>query len=338
MRLTSVVFDRLVDGFLATFNLSEDSSDFASASPEVIGGLLDPIVQIVGDKKKYTAKFTPNANALQGSITVRANSFSGVANNWNTIPVTQTVVLGQTTTITFSSTGYDVGDVVSITVDTVRYEHTVVASATTSQAIYSALLQTPVSGISLANSLVNKGVTWSSRLTVNHEAVLTSFFGVANTFSITSNLINVLGVGTYRLTFPKPIGECDYLTRMYCIILGNSYEYRSYVNIGGHEQMVLLLSGMTTNLSAYGFTTKFDADLYFLDITIRSATEIISSELYGRLNQTTPGYNSSSYDTAVPTFSVTTSFVYAGPQQTVPVVTTINGPPPPPPESWWGDY
>ncbi len=96
---------------------------------------------------------------------------------------------GQVTKVTFAS-GYDAGDVVSLTVDGVTYSHTVVAGALTAENVYDALKDVSVDGVvTLAASLIAKGVTWADNLTSN-AVTLTGNAGTANAFEVTAAVDN----------------------------------------------------------------------------------------------------------------------------------------------------
>ncbi|UAJ73308.1 Ig-like domain-containing protein [Synechocystis sp. PCC 7339] len=90
----------------------------------------------------------------------------------------------QVTRVTFSPS-YDVGDIVSITVDGFTYSHTVVSGNTSAEAVYDALKAVTVGGITLANRLISKGVSWPANLTSN-AVILTSNPGAANAFTLTT--------------------------------------------------------------------------------------------------------------------------------------------------------
>ncbi|MBE9204852.1 DUF4347 domain-containing protein, partial [Synechocystis salina LEGE 06099] len=94
----------------------------------------------------------------------------------------------QITTVTFSSS-YDVGDIVSITVDGFTYSHTVTSGNTSAEAVYDALKAVTVGGITLANRLISKGVSWPANLTSN-AVTLTSNPGATNAFTLTTAITN----------------------------------------------------------------------------------------------------------------------------------------------------
>lgn len=109
---------------------------------------------------------------------------------------------GQVTKITFSA-NYDAGDVVQITVNGVIYSHTVASTGRTAEAVYDALKQVSVGGVTLAASLAAHGVTWPDDLTGN-AVTLSSAAGTANAFTVSALVDNSNDVGlpwTYRVDF-----------------------------------------------------------------------------------------------------------------------------------------
>ncbi|MGF9562975.1 VCBS domain-containing protein [Neorhizobium sp. JUb45] len=115
-------------------------------------------------------------------------------NAQNNILVAVAKPTGQETTITFASK-YDIGDVVSITVDGKTYSHTVVNGGTSPEAVYDALKSKTFQSVSLANSLTAKGVSWPADLTGN-TVTLSGNDGAANAFVVAASVDNSNDVGT----------------------------------------------------------------------------------------------------------------------------------------------
>ncbi len=108
----------------------------------------------------------------------------------------------QQTTIGFNSGGYDVGDVVSLTVDGHTYSYTVESGHTSAEQVYDALKSVSVNGVTLAHSLDADGVSWANNLTSN--AVTLTGAPDAD-FSVTSGITNVAQLHTYAIDFKDNI-------------------------------------------------------------------------------------------------------------------------------------
>jgi T1SS-143 domain-containing protein len=137
-----------------------------------------------------------------GSVTVSQDTIGELdGTNGNDIIVAGPVVEAkpQITTIGFNAGGYDAGDVVSITVDGVRYSHTVQANARSAENVYDALKAVSVGGVTLAASLEAKGVEWSTNLTGN-SVTLTSDPGAENGFTISADVNNDSDAGRPWIT------------------------------------------------------------------------------------------------------------------------------------------
>ncbi|MGF0538175.1 DUF5801 repeats-in-toxin domain-containing protein, partial [Agrobacterium sp. ES01] len=141
----------------------------------------------------FAATITGQSGYLFAREIVQTQTGSNPSNQGNLSVDTSQAAVGdpgepQTTTLRFASS-YDAGDVVSVTVDGVVYSHTVLASARTGENVYDALKDVSVSGVTLAESLEDKGVEWADNLSGN-AVTLVSDPGSANGFSISAETDN----------------------------------------------------------------------------------------------------------------------------------------------------
>jgi hypothetical protein len=194
--------------------------------------------------------------------------------------------VAQSTRISFASS-YDVGDVVTLTVDGVAFSHTVVTGKTSGEDVYDALKAVNVGGITLANALTNKGVTWAANLTSN-EVTLTGSAGAANAFTVTSGITNISGVN-----WVKTVDFEDVVTGF----PGNSATETITINIGG------------TNVSASSREAGTNTDGFFTNPKFEQTGTFLANKI------TTGGYGvSATFDTDSNTFILTseTDIAYSG--------------------------
>ena len=186
-----------------------------------------------------------------------------------------TPATSQVTTLTFNPTGYDVGDVVSVTVNGVEYSYTVAASNTTAEQVYDALKLVSVSSVTLANSLTANGVTWAANLDGNSAVTLTSTAGTANAFTAAAAITNVAATSwTYTVAYSNP---------------GNTFARNSTVtvNFGG--------TAYTGTASTYIYNGT--ADQYFDQAAAALATTLSA----------VAGIKTSTYSSSSNTFTIATT-------------------------------
>jgi hypothetical protein len=218
-------------------------------------------------------------NTATSAITVQAtNDAPWIDLDLSTLPRTS-----QTTSVTFEPT-YDPGDVLSLVVDGVTYQHTVVTGGRTSASVYSSLLSTVGSnGVSLANSLQYKGVTWPSTLTTN-AASLTSSVGSENAFTLTATTTNAggLGTATYTLDWVDNItGGFASTNQITVNILGVEYSSGTSSLSGNQNRFNAAGAALQTILINAGYPTTFTSNSNTFAITIASAAVLTSSNVTG---------------------------------------------------------
>jgi hypothetical protein len=206
----------------------------------------------------------------------------------------------QTTALTFASQ-YDPGDVVSLVVDGVTYQQTVTTGGRSAQSVYTALLSVVGSnGVSLANSLANKGVTWPTNLTSN-AAALTSSVGSGNAFTLTATTNNTNGLGTavYSLDWADGITPGDFSSsaQISVTILGTVYQSGTSSNTSGQTRFDAAGSAVATVLTNNGYPTTYNPSSNTLLITIASAAALTNSNVSATAGTLT-----------APTFSINTAF------------------------------
>lgn len=207
----------------------------------------------------------------------------------------------QTTTLTFNAAGYDVGDVVSVVVDSVTYSHTVAASATSAENVYDALRAVSVGGVTLANSLAADGVTWAADLT-NSSVTLTSSAGTTNAFTLTSavNNENDLGVGTYQIDWNNNLngffGLGAFSGNISINIFGTTYTSANATGSSGNTRFENVAPGLADQLTAAGYPTTYTSSANSFDITILSSSAVTT------LSSSTSGgaYGGGTFSTVTP--------------------------------------
>ncbi|SMQ60375.1 type I secretion C-terminal target domain (VC_A0849 subclass) [Devosia lucknowensis] len=174
----------------------------------------------------------------------------------------------QVTTVGFNPGGYDVGDVVSITVDGVTYNHTVAANRTSALEVFNALKAVGVGGVTLANSLSGKGVMWGNL--AGNSVTLTSYPGVS--FAITTAIVNAVTTlpWKYEVDFqnsPSNFGyflDTDYSERIF-ITIGDTTYSATYSNLfAGHDdrfdnaaaRLVSTLNGVSGISASYNSSSN----------------------------------------------------------------------------------
>ncbi len=159
-----------------TFTLAEASALIAAMRYQVLGH--NPTAG-VRNLRFAVVSGTTTSNTATSAVTVQvANDAPWIDLDNSTLPR-----VAQTTTVTYASS-YSAGNVVNLVVDGTTYSHTVVSGGTSAAAVHSALLNVVGSnGVSLSNSLRNKGVTWPTSLTSN-GVTLTGSAGTLNAFTI----------------------------------------------------------------------------------------------------------------------------------------------------------
>ena len=219
---------------------------------------------------------------------------------------------GQVTKVTFAS-GYDAGDVVSLTVDGKTYSHTVVAGALTAENVYDALKAVSVDGVTLAASLTAKGVAWASSLTSN-AVTLTGNSGTANAFTVTAAVDNSNDVGLpwkYTVDFDNDLSNFNNSTTEYIRLVIGGETYQQNWSSGGSD------SDTRFDATANALVTQINDDLGSGTAAYNSSGHTFTLTL----NQSTAvsGTSTSSDGTA----SVSTSQTGTTPSnQAAPAVTT----------------
>ena len=222
-------------------------------------------------------------NTATSAISVQAtNDAPWVDLDLSTLPRTS-----QTTTVTFAST-YDPGDVLSVVVDGVSYQHTVVTGGRTSASVYSSLLSTVGSnGVSLANSLQYKGVTWPSSLTSN-VASLTSSVGSENAFTLTAATTNTGGLGTATYTLDwadaitvSPSSAFTTSSQITVTILGVAYQSGTSSSTTTEARFDAAGAALQTILTNAGYPTTFSSTNNSFAITIASAAVLTIANVSG---------------------------------------------------------
>jgi hypothetical protein len=162
-----------------TFTIAEASALIAALRYQVLGhnptgGVRNPRIAVVSG--------TTTSNTATAAITVQSANDAP----WIDLDVSTLPQVAQTTTVTYAA-NYAIGNVVNLVVDATTYSHTVVSGGTSAAAVHTALLNVVGSnGVSLSNSLRNKGVTWPTSLTSN-GVTLTGSAGTLNAFTITGS-------------------------------------------------------------------------------------------------------------------------------------------------------
>ena len=151
-------------------------------------------------------------------------------------------------------------------VDGVSYQHTVVTGGRTSASVYSSLLSTVGSnGVSLANSLQYKGVTWPSSLTSN-VASLTSSVGSENAFTLTAATTNTGGLGTATYTLDwadaitvSPSSAFTTSSQITVTILGVAYQSGTSSSTTTEARFDAAGAALQTILTNAGYPTTFSS-------------------------------------------------------------------------------
>ena len=231
---------------------------------------------------------------------------------------------GQETRITFAA-GYDTGDVVSVTVDGTTYSHTVVSTGRTAEAVYDALKAVTVGGVTLANSLSTKGVTWAADLSSN-AVTLRGNAGAANAFTVTTAVDNSNDVGapfTYTVDFGNSIGNFAASTSEFVRITIGGIQYQANWSSGGDSNETrfdatadALVTVINTALGAGSASYASVTNTF----TISSATSVVIS---ATSSGTVPG-GFLNLGTETATGSVTTTATGAAPtDQAAPSVSNL---------------
>ena len=229
----------------------------------------------------------------------------------------------QTSSLTFAAS-YDAGDVVSLAVDGATYSHTVVTSGRTAENVYDALKLVSVSGVTLANSLTAKGVSWAADLSSN-SVTLTGNAGAANAFTVSSaiNNDNDLGVGTYRLTWSSTSNFTS-TERITILLNGTSYESGTSSLTGSGARFDAAAQTLVTTLSNAGFSTTYDTSSDHFDIIFSSSAAFTLGSGAGQISGSAPS-GSSSTSTTNATLSTPAGGAFAGPSnQAAPTVSTTS--------------
>ena len=232
--------------------------------------------------------------------------------------------VAQSTKITFASS-YDVGDVVTLTVDGAIYSHTVVAGATTGEAVYDALkASTDAGGTTLTNKLTSKGIassSWAADLASN-EVTLTGSAGASNAFTVSSGITNVAFIKTV-----------DFSNQVY-----------RFAGSSGSESITLTINGTsvsatTSEASVAGTSTSGTADDTRFDSTANFLVDKINAGNYGAkayysaatntftlsssADQTTTGTSTASTSSGSNTVASGTSGTVSVSSQSAPLVTAV---------------
>ncbi|MBU0834533.1 MAG: VWA domain-containing protein [Alphaproteobacteria bacterium] len=145
--------------------------------------------------------------------------------------------VGQITTIKFANS-YDVGDVVSVTLNGKTFSHTVVTGGTSVTAVYNALLAaTPVGSVqTLQQLLASEGIDdarQGSTVTWSGEP------GVDNRFEVSTEILNVPSMIRYtqKVDFPNEISKFNsgQQSQIQLVIAGETYTVSSPNGQSGHE-------------------------------------------------------------------------------------------------------
>ncbi|MEZ5815503.1 MAG: peroxidase family protein [Hyphomicrobiaceae bacterium] len=200
---------------------------------------------------------------------------SGTESDW------QLPAVSQISTLTFAAS-YDVGDVVSVTVDGVTYSHTVVAGQTSGENVYDALKAVDVGGTPLAQSLAAKGVSWADDLSAN-TVTLTSTAGAANAFTLSAAVDNSMAVSSpwvYRVDFNNVSSNSSSFDSNDIIrITINGTNYESDGSNNGFssparfdDAQASLLTALTN--AGYSVTPSTSQDLFDITITAPAGASI----------------------------------------------------------------
>lgn len=142
-----------------------------------------------GNGGSFDYSITDGRMSAKGSVTVeQVQDLRGGSGDDIIIAKAHVTPTAQTTTIKFASS-YDAGDVVSITVDGVKYSHVVQENGRTAEQVYDALKVEKIQGVTLEQSLASKGVRWANHLTKD-GVTLTGDPGKANAFEISAEIDN----------------------------------------------------------------------------------------------------------------------------------------------------
>ncbi|TNI61665.1 hypothetical protein CF121_09745, partial [Aeromonas media] len=298
-----------------TVNLTTGTGSGGDAQGDTLAAIENLIGSAFGD----TLTGNAGANTISGGAgndTIEggygADSIDGGTDN-DVLTDTE-VVQGQVTTLTFNAGGYDTGDVVSITVDGVTYSHTVLSTGRTAEQVYDALKAVSVSGVTLANSLAAKGVSWAANLSSN-TVTLTSNPGAANAFTITTvtnNGSDVLTPWVYRVDFSNP-GDFDTNDIIRITINGTIYSSDGS-NSGGNDTSRFddAQASLLAVLTGAGFTATNNTSNDTFDITINTSATISGAVIVDGSTVQSPSaavVTSGSLPTDQPSPSVTTSQV-----------------------------
>jgi T1SS-143 domain-containing protein len=219
----------------------------------------------------------------------------------------------QTTKIAFNAAGYDTGDVVTITLDGKVYNHTVLASGRSAEAVWDALkAKTPVGGgLTLSAALAAEGVSVPADLNAASGVTLVSSAG--NTFDISAAINNGADSGVpwiKTVTFDSNVSNFAGGGNITINVGGTNYVGNpAFSNSNSNNRFDSAAADVVDKLGDAGITASYDSSTNVF--TIQTPTNVAISA------------TSTSSDT---TGSVATTQTGTAPSdQPVPLVVTETG-------------
>ncbi|WP_018859614.1 DUF5801 repeats-in-toxin domain-containing protein [Rhizobium sp. 42MFCr.1] len=255
-------------GYPLHISATSNPSDLASAT--LNGGAVTVTNNRDGDWGQFTYTVsdghggTASATATISSDTV--GSIDGTEGNDIIIATGPLPQPTQTTTIAFNAGGYDVGDVVSITLGGNQYKYTVKAGNTSADQVYAAL--------KAQMTTLPAGVSWGDYDSATHTATLTGTPGT--TFSVASATTDVAAQPyEYTVAFAKPY-EFDNSQETISIKIGNS-TYSASATSGSNDEArfdsaAAALSSTLDNLN--GVDASYDKNTNTFTISTTSSVTI----------------------------------------------------------------
>lgn len=231
----------------------------------------------------FTITSTSALSSLSGSSTSNDQNADVDTIQNGTSPTTQTapdvdtyVGTPQQTTLTFSS-GYDVGDKVSITLDGTVYTHTVASGQTSGENVYDALKNVSVGGVSLAAALATKGVTVANNLSGANAVTLAGYPGLS--FAVSADIVNALATPWIRtVDFDNSVNDFTSSGEYIRIVIGGiTYEGNPSSGSGSNERFDSAATDLIGDLNTAGFNASYNATTNTFTIGSSSAFTVSSA-------------------------------------------------------------